>query len=64
MVVGAWESVSGWCCPSSHAVAVNGGGGGIRLTLGSTSRPYGVCDLNRLHRLKGWGKSGDCHEML
>lgn len=64
MHLGDWESVSGWRCSLSHALVANGGSGGIRLMLGSPSRPCGVYNLNRSHRLKGWGRSGECHEVM
>lgn len=60
----AWELFSGWSCSSWHALVVNGGSGSIRLMLGSPSRPYGVYNLNRSHRLKGRGRSGECHEVM
>lgn len=61
-----WDSVSGWCCSSSHALVVNGGSGDVRLTLGSPSTPrsYGVYNLNRSQRLKGWVGSGERHEVM
>lgn len=62
--VEAFGTVSGWCCLSYGAMVGNDGSGGIRLALGSPSRPCGVCNLNRLHKHEGWGRSSDCHEVL
>jgi len=63
VVLGDWESVSGWCCSPSHALVVNGDSGGIRSILASPSRPYGADNLNRSHKLTAWG-SGECHEVM